>query len=308
MKRYENPIIGLALISAFSIGWAFKDVLIKIHLATINPLLITYLISFSALVTVISLRIISIKPNSQTKAIRSSNMKLSKLGLAVFTAIALISSIYSINIVGTVEFTMIDSITYPICLSILARIYVKEKINRSLFLSLLLASLGIVVFYVDSVEISGKAVALGVGFTLLSSMSYAISLILIKNLLKANFTSVEIITIRFSLIGIIGLLGIVNSRQQLSLDTIFYPVLIGCIGYTSLFYFLLEGLKYIPAVIVAVFVACAPLFSAIITWLLIPNITFTKVQLVSLGIVLVALLIPFYSQFRFKSHKKYDMT
>lgn len=302
MKRHENSIIGLVLLSAFSLGWAIKDVLIKRHLATINPLVVTYLISFSAFVSVIFLRIISIKFNGRTRAIGTFKLKLSILGLAVFTAIALISSIYSINIVGPVQFTIIDSIAYPICLSILARIYFMEKINRSLLLSLLLASIGIIVFYVEDSEISGKVVAWGGGLTILSSFSYAISLVLIKNLLKSNFETLEIITIRFSIIGSIGFLGILINRHQLSLDIAIYPILIGSIGYTSLFYFLLEGLKNIPAVIVGVFAACAPLFSAIVTWLLIPNTIFTKLQLVSLGIVLISLLIPIFPHFKFKIH------
>jgi drug/metabolite transporter (DMT)-like permease len=162
---------------------------------------------------------------------------------------------------------------------------------------IVLASSGVILFYLASEKVSGSVDKWGIILTMLSSLSYAMSLIVIKRLLNAKITTIDIITYRFSIIGVIGFAEILYYRPQLDFNTILYLIFIGSFGYTGLFYLLLEGIRNISAVIVAIFVACAPLFSTLITWFLIPNTYYSAVQVYSLAIMFFGLLFPILSDF-----------
>ncbi len=49
-------------------------------------------------------------------------------------------------------------------------------------------------------------------------------------------------------------------------------------------------IKGIPASTMAVFIAGTPIFSATLTWLLIPGTTYTGLQMLGLGIIVAGLL------------------
>lgn len=293
MNYFKTKLHGVLLLTTFFLGWAIKDVFIKINLFQADPLVVTFVVSISALLSAVFMRFIRRRTSLRRPSLQViPNNRLLPFGLALFTATAITSSVYAINLIGPVTYTITDGIIYSLSVLFLSTLLLKENMQKSTIIGLFIAIAGGICFYWGDINIKLMAKFGGGILAAISSLSYAFSLVFIKKLLRQNVSTNDILIIRFSLLGVISVIGLLLTRPSINPISLIYLILIGCIGYTGLLTILFEGLRNVPANLFSVFVASSPLFSSAMTWLLIPNTTYSVWQIISLIIIFIGFLFP----------------
>ena len=282
----------LILILVFYLGWAAKNVVIEITLSDIDPLSLTLAIS---LVTVLSaIPIVFIQNRRRGRRIwvwfdnRTITAKLA--AVSVTTAVAMYTTILAIDLIGSFAYAVTDVIAYAICLSILSYLFLSEPINTAVVQATIISIIGFLIFNLGSDPESGSLRLIGILVAITASLFWAISIILIKQLLNAGVSPEELVFFRFLLLGVLALIVISGELASLSPPVLFQILLIGMFGYAILFMVFFYGLRDVSPPIVAVFVASGPLFTAIFTWLLIPGASYSGIQMAGLSIIMFGLV------------------
>jgi drug/metabolite transporter (DMT)-like permease len=216
--------------------------------------------------------------------------------LSLFTAGALYFSVLAIDLVGPVSYATTDVVFYAAYVAVISYVLIGERISRSTAIATVISIVGFLVFYFGQgydlahLQFSGTIAASA------SSLFYAFSLVLIKDLLTRGVPPDHLVLYRFLLLGMLSVIILPRTIAALPLAVIVSIVLLGVFGYAMLFVIFFYGLRNVPATLVSVFVASSPLFTAFFTWLIIPETTFVVSQGVGLAIILTGLLYAIYEE------------
>jgi drug/metabolite transporter (DMT)-like permease len=292
IKKPSRHLGHLFLILLFYLGWSAKNVVIKVTLSDIDSLHLT--LALSIVVVLSSLPIVFFQNNRKKRHIwgwfrdRSIAVKLVSIGLT--TTIALYTAVVSIDLIGPFAYSVTEVITYAMWLSALSFIFLGDRLSKSIAQAMIISIIGFIVFSVGNKSTSGSLQITGIGIALISSLFWAGSIILIKQLLTEGISPEELVAIRFMPLAIIAIIVLPGDLEALTLPVVIKVLLIGIFGYTAMFMLLFYGLKDVSATIVGVFNASGPLFTALFAWLLIPGTKYTGMQMLGLAIIMFGLV------------------
>ncbi len=271
-------------------GGAVREVVTKLALESFSPGFVSSLTSMIAVLSV--LLYFWIRRPRYRAAVEKENWSVGVLMwmvvLSVFTAGAVHFGNVSIDRVGPLSYKLVHVTVYPVSPSFLAFVLLRERMSRQVVISTVIALVGFYVFY------AGQFANLALGWFglfagVVSSLSYAVSLLIIKHLLSQNIIPEKIVAARFLLLSLGTIFVMPATAMELTLRSGFLLLLLGVLGYAGLFTMFFYGVKDIPATTVNVFVASTPLFSAFFTWLLLPDVHFTALEMIGLWIIIFAL-------------------
>ena len=295
MARLKNSwrLFGhLFLILVFYLGWAAKNVVIEITLSDIDPLSLTLVVSLVTVLSAIPIVFVQNRRRGRRIWVWFDNKAITaKLALVSgTTAVAMYTTILAIDLIGPFAYAVTDVIAYAISLSILSFLFLGEKINTAVVQATIISIIGFLIFNLGVNPESGSLQFVGILVAVIASLFWAISIILIKQLLTEGVSPEELVFFRFLLLAVLALIVIPGELAKLSPPVLIQILLIGIFGYALLFMLFFYGLKDVSPTIVAVFVASGPLFTAVFTWLLIPGTSYTALQIVGLAIIMFGLV------------------
>ena len=282
----------LFLILVFYLGWSAKNVVIKVTLSDIDSLQLT--LALSIVVVLSSLPIVFVQNNRKKRQFwhwfgnRTIAVKIVSVGLT--TAIALYTAVVSIDLIGPFAYAVTEVIAYALWLSALSFLFLGDRLSKSIAQAMVISIIGFIVFTLGNTTSSGSPQFAGIGLAVVSSLFWAGSIILIKQLLTEGVSPEELVAFRFMPLAIIAIIVIPGNLEALSLPVVIKVLLIGIFGYTTMFMVLFYGLRDVSATIVGVFNASGPLFTALFAWLLIPGTQFSGIQLLGLAIIMCGLV------------------
>ena len=223
-------------------------------------------------------------------------MSLSGWGRSVFPPLRqCISAISAIDQIGPLSYKLIQVIVFPVSVSILAYLILREVISRKIVVSTSIALFGFFVFYANHLlELTFGWV--GVMTSAVSSVSYAVSLMFVKRLLSQNIIPEKIVAARFLFLSLFSVFILPSSTFDFSFRVGISLLLLGSLGYAGLFTMFFYGVKDVPATAVNVFIASAPLFSALFSWLLLPDIKYSALEIIGLLIIIFAMAYLFFAR------------
>ena len=292
LKNNRQWFSHLFLILLFYLGWAAKNVVIEITLSDIEPLDLT--LAVSLVVVLSAIPIIFVQNRRRERRIWNwftNKAVTAKLALvSVTTAVAMYTTIAAIDLIGSFAYAVTDVIAYAISLSILSFLFLGERISPSVVQATIISVIGFLIFNLGSNRESGSLQLVGILVAVIASLFWAISIILIKQMLTEGVSPEELVFFRFLLLAFLALIIIPGDLVKLSLPVLIQILLIGIFGYAILFMVFFYGLRDVSPPIVAVFVASGPLFTAIFTWLLIPGTRYTGIQMAGLATIMFGLL------------------
>lgn len=276
------------LLTVFILGAAIKEVYAKLVLNVLDPFPFTLITSVVAQITalgVVGARALA-RQQEEPRWDGPVWLRVTLLCLATFGA--LLFNNIATDLIGPVSYKIIDGISYPVFLVILAFFFLGEVISRRTLLAALIALVGFGVYYADQlpylrVNLPGLLAAV------ISPFFFAISMVQIKWLLTRKIAPAKIVAARFSAITLAALFWLPGHFPRLAGEMWLLVLLIGSVGLAGLFLILFEALKHIPATHMTVFSASTPLFSAVTAYLLIPGTAYQLNHYLGLGIIVVGL-------------------
>ena len=276
----------------FFIGWAAKDVLAKVSLGYVDPMTFSLIVSLAVVISVFLFiqvkRIIGGRTTQSTTWTRSMHIRV--LLLSLFTALALYLSIVAIDLVGPVGYAVTDVVFYAIWVALISFLLIGEIISKFTTLATIVSIIGFIVFYLGGVSDNISLQLSGIVAASLSSLFYALSLVIIKDLLSKGVQPENLILYRFLLLALLSLLILRRVLASFPYSVILSILLLGVLGYAVLFMVFFYALRDVPATLISVFVASGPVFIALFTWLIIPGTSYTIIQIGGLAIILFGLL------------------
>ena len=289
------------ILFVFYCGGAIREVVTKLILETYSPEAVS---SVGALIAVLSVTLFFLLGKQRYKeAIEKENWAGNVLvwlgALSIFTASAMYFSNVAIDRIGPLSYKLIQVIVFPVSVSLLAYVILQEVISRKIVVSTSIALVGFFVFYANHLmELTFGwmgVVAAGV-----SAVSYAVSLMFVKRLLSQNIIPEKIVAARFLFLSLFSIFILPSSTFDFSFRAGLSLLFLGSLGYAGLFTMFFYGVKDIPATAVNVFIASAPLFSALFSWLLLPDVKYSAVEIIGLLIIIFALAYMFFARDRAK--------
>jgi len=278
------------ILFVFFSGGAVREVITKLILDVYPPEVVS---TVAALIAVVSVILFYLSGKQRyNNAVQEENWTASVFiwmgALSLSTASAVFFGNIAIDRIGPLAFKLVDVIVYPLSLSFLAFLILREMISRQVIFSTLIALVGFYVFYAGRItELTLGWAGMAAGG--LSALSYAISLMIVKRLLSQNIIPEKIVAARFLLLSLCAFFVVPGKSFEFSWQTGFLLLLLGILGYAGLFTMFFYGVKDIPATTVNVFVASTPLFSALFSWLLLPDVRYSVVEMIGLLIIILAL-------------------
>jgi len=285
-----NKYLRYALLIFFFIATAARDVVSKIMLGYFKPLRLSALTSIIAVFTCLIILQIQKKYQKNYKENNWTRAKVLRLiALAISTFFAVYLTNLSIQEVGPLTFKIIEVTTYPSWVALLTFLIMQQKVPKKDLIATGIALIGFFVFYAESFD-QFQVEWLGMAASIVASFSFAASLLLAKWLLAHNLQPASLVAGRFTLLGLIALTASPIDVIQLPSHILWYLIGLGVISYAIMFTFMFYVIKGVPASTMAVFIAGTPIFSATLTWLLIPGTTYTGLEILGLGIIVMGLL------------------
>lgn len=285
-----NKYLRYALLVFFFIAAAARDVVSKIMLDTFKPLRLSALTSIIAVVTCLVILQIQkkIEPNYQKNVWTCAKvMRLFALSISTFSAIYFTN--LAIQQVGPLTFKIIEVITYPSLVALLTFLLMHQNVPKKDLIATAIALIGFFVFNAKNFD-QFQVQWVGIAAALAGSFSFAASLLLAKWLLAHNLQPASLVAGRFTLLGLVALTVSPTDLTLIPTRILWYLIGLGIFAYAILFTFMFYVIKGIPASTMAVFIAGTPIFSATLTWLLIPGTSYTGMELLGLGIIVAGLL------------------
>ena len=282
------------ILFVFYSGGAIREVTTKLILETYSPEVVS---SVTALIAVLSVTLFFLVGKKRyTKAAEkekwSPNVLVQLGALSISTASAVYFCNVAIDQIGPLSYKLVQVIVYPVSLSLLAFLILREVVSRKIVVSTSVALIGFFIFYANSLpELTFGW--MGVVASAVSAVSYAVSLMFVKNLLSQNIIPEKIVAARFLFLGLFSFFVLPTSTFEFSLRAGFSLLLLGALGYGGLFTLFFYGVKNVPATTVNVFIASTPLFSALFSWLFLPGVKYNVVEIIGLLIIVFALILVF---------------
>ena len=182
----------------------------------------------------------------------------------------------------TISNAILTHYTAPIFVAILAPLFLKEKLKRITFFSLLISFLGLVLMSFESFSL-GKENLLGIVFGTLSGIAYAFSIIIYKHLLR----EISVCTLIFyqSLIGVVILFPFIFPQISFSLPffhLFLFALIFGILA--TLLHF--QGIKRVKAQEAGILAYTEPLFGTIYAFFLLKEIP-TIFSLIGGGLIIL---------------------
>lgn len=292
--------ISVVFLLIYFLGWSAKDVFTKVNLNYVDPGTATLIIALSAAISAfifwqIANRI-DRRPGDQK--IWTKPVLFKAFLLSSFTALALYLSTLAIGLAGPVNYAVTEVVVYPVWIALLAFFLLKDRITKPIIIGTIIAVVGFFVFHLNDLLTDNSLQLSGILLVTIASFFFASSLTLVKDLLSAGLKPVAIVFSRFLLLGLVALPFLPKILASVPPNVTLSLTLIGVLGNTTLFIIFFYGLKNVSTTIVSVFVASSPLFTALFTWLIIPNTTFTIIEAVGLAILLFGLLYTIFKERR----------
>jgi len=292
IKKPSRHLGHLFLILIFYLGWSAKNVVIKVTLSDIDSLQLT--LTLSIVVVLSSLPIVFIQNSRKKRRVwhwfSNSGITVKIVAVGITTAIALYTAVVSIDLIGPFAYSVTEVIAYALWLSALSFLFLGDRLSKSIAQAMVISIIGFIVFSLGSTTASGSPQFAGIGLAVVSSLFWAGSIILIKQLLTEGVSPEELVAFRFMPLAIIAIIVVPGNLEALSLPVVIKILLIGIFGYTAMFMVLFYGLKDVSATLVGVFNASGPLFTALFAWLLIPGTQFSGIQMLGLAIIMFGLV------------------
>ena len=285
-----NKYLRYALLVFFFISAAARDVVTKIMLDYLKPLQLSALTSIIAVITCLLLHEAQkkIQKNYQkNKWTRAKIIRIFALSVTTFFAIYLTN--LSIREVGPLTFKIVEVTTYPTWVALLTFLIMHQKVPKKDLIATAIALVGFFVFNWENFN-EFEVQWLGIIASVCAAFAFAASLLLAKWLLANHLQPASLVAGRFTLLGLIALTLPPAVVIELPARAQWILLGLGIFAYAFLFVFMFYVIKGIPASTMAVFIAGTPIFSATLTWLLIPDTTYTGLQMLGLGIIVVGLL------------------
>ncbi len=280
------------ILFVFYSGGAIREVTTKLILETYSPAVVS---SVTALIAVLSVTLFFLVGKQRYKKAAEkekwSTQVLVQMGaLSISTALAVHFCNVAIDQIGPLPYKLVQVIVYPVSLSLLAFVILREVVSRKIVVSTSVALIGFFVFYANSLSELTFGWA-GVAAAAVSAVSYAISLMFVKSLLSQNIIPEKIVAARFLFLGLLSFFILPASAVDFSWRSGLSLLLLGALGYGGLFTLFFYGVRNVPATTVNVFIASTPLFSALFSRLFLSNVKYTVVEVIGLLIIVFALVL-----------------
>ena len=286
-----NKYFRYFLLVLYFIGTAARDVIARLILDHLDPLSTSAMLALLATVTCLLIdqaQVRFIKDYPRNHWNRSRAFRL--FCLAVSTALAVYLGNLAIERVGPVTYKILEVTTFPSWVAILMFIFLHQAAPKKDLIATGIALLGFLIFYANRFN-QFQVEWLGIAAALASSLAYAVSLILAKGLLADQLRPASLIAGRFLLLGLLAVTVSPVELGQLPPHILWYLLGLGIIAYGVLFTFMFYLIREIPATTMAVFIAGAPIFSAVMAWLMIPGTRYTLIELGGLVIIVTGMLV-----------------
>lgn len=274
--------------------WALKDVLAKLLLRSMSPEAITIGLSLVATAYAIVMLVASAacqRRDSTRQEMKPRHVYL-LMGLSITTVGAILAVVYAVKIAGPVLYTLTDSTSYPMLVALLAWILLGERLGRSVFVAFAIGVTGVLVFQIQTIHGATLAWNWGIPIALLSSLLYALSIVLIKILLEKGARPETILLTRFLAADALLLIYfLLTGSVVVTTRDLWMVCLLGLFGYAIPFHMSFYALKHIPASTFGIFIITVPVFSSVFTALLIPNTHYGWSQLCGGALVVIGMVI-----------------
>jgi len=285
-----NKYLRYALLVFFFIAAATRDVVSKIMLDYLKPLQLSALTSIIAVITCLLLHEAQkrVQKNYQKNDwTREKIIRMFALSVTTFFAIYLTN--VSIQEVGPLTFKIVEVTTYPSWVALLTFLVMHQKVPKKDLIATAIALAGFFIFNWENFN-EFEVQWLGIIASVCAAFAFAASLLLAKWLLSNQLQPASLVAGRFTLLGLIAFTLPTATAIQLPVRIQWILLGLGVFAYAFLFTFMFYVIKGIPASTMAVFIAGTPIYSATLTWLLIPGTTYTRLELIGLGIIVAGLL------------------
>ena len=199
----------------------------------------------------------------------------------------------------------------PLFVAIFAGLILKEKLDKTDIIALIVGILGILVLVLGEVEMDDskyRNLPLGVLLAIVAALNFGLYTVLTKSAVQ-RYGNIRTNAISF-LLGSASLFAynFISGKDSLisfSLSNFAVTAYMGLFitGIAYLLYF--EGMKNIGASKASMYFFLKPMFATFLAWLLLGE-SLQGIQVVAVMLIVLAMLIPRFSTFRLKSKKSLD--
>ncbi len=187
----------------------------------------------------------------------------------------------------TAQLERLSLFTYPFLVAIFGYIFFKDRLSFRTILALIISYCGLWVVMGEEVNLTGNNVKLGVGFVLISALSFALYVLFSKRIIhqigSQLFTSIAMIV--SSLFGLLhGYIFLDIADLNISFIAWFWMVMLVIFSTVLPSYMMSEALSRVSAVQVGLVGISGPIFTIIFAVILL-NEPFTPV--IALGMVMI---------------------
>jgi drug/metabolite transporter (DMT)-like permease len=276
----------------YVILWASRNVFSASILRTYDPLVFTFIVAVFAAGYALLFRLIFVGTKI-TYNFRQAIPSFIILGIA--TSVALIGTNLSLALLSPVLWSLIDVSIYPILASLMAYLFARgEEINlRIIFLVLVLAVAGILMFSMQSVDAGLAAISIpGLIFAVLAELGWATSIVTVANLVRNGTPVLDIISFRFLMsILVLGLFLILTPGSLVLGDQLGAVALIAFGGYLIPFILSFSSLKRLSVTTFAIYTMLTPVATYILAAVILGEWQLNSIQILGAALVFISLII-----------------
>ncbi|KRO00364.1 DMT family transporter [Companilactobacillus kimchiensis] len=267
----SNKVLGSILLSMAACIWGGMFVVVKIIVGEIHPIQLVWL---RYLVAILFLIIVSIIKKEQWH-LNWKDLRLVFLIGIIGNTISIVAQETGTWLSSAQTGAVITSAT-PTFMVIFAWLILKEKLNRVKIISVIMATLGVIL--IVGIHLTGSNILWGVLSLIVAALTWALMSVLIKKV--TSYSSLQI-TIMSTIVAIICLTPFVlTDTASLGRINFFEPKVILCLLYLGListamaFVMWNQGLTMVNASASGLFFLLQPIVGTLLSWLLLgENIT-----------------------------------
>lgn len=261
----SNKLVGSILLSVAACIWGGTFVAVKVVVGEIHPLQLVWLRYAVAIIFLIGFSLIK-KEKWQFKF---KDLKwFIPIGLTGY-AVSLVAQETGTWFSSAQTGAVVTSAT-PTFMVIFAWLILKEKLNRIKIISLIMATLGVVM--IVGVHLSGKHILIGVLFLILAALTWSLMSVLIQKL--PNYSALQI-TIISTIVAMVCLTPFVlNDATALTTVNFLDPKVLACLFYVgalstaAVFVMWNKGLTMVSTSASGLFYLLQPVVGTLLGWLL----------------------------------------
>ncbi|WP_334352051.1 DMT family transporter [Companilactobacillus sp. HBUAS56257] len=261
----SNKVVGSILLSIAASIWGGTFVAVKMVVGVIHPIQLVWLRYLVALIFLVGFSLIK----REKWHIQKKDLKWFFLCGLTGYAISLVAQETGTWFSSAQTGAVVTSST-PTFMVIFAWLILKEKLDRVKIISLIMATLGVVM--IVGVHLSGKHIILGVFFLIIAALTWSFMSVLIK--LLPNYTALQI-TIISTIVAMICLTPFVMGNiAALSSVNFLNPKVIACLLYVgalstaAAFVMWNKGLTMVSPSISGLIYLLQPIVGTLLGWLI----------------------------------------